>query len=193
MLSSIRPREMLFGKLFGQVSAGLLQYAIWVSVAALLIKVVGPATNITLPASLNGITLLYLVVFYILAFFIYSSVYAAVGSAAEDESHLTQLSWPLIIFLVLPMVMSSAIIMNPGSPIVVFMSYFPLTSPIVMFQRILIGAPAAWEIVVCIAILITTIAATILASAKIFRVGILMTGKRFKLGEIIKWVRYKAV
>jgi ABC-2 type transport system permease protein len=119
-------------------------------------------------------------------------MYAAVGSAAEDESHLTQLSWPLMIFLILPMVMTSAIIMNPGTPFVVFFSFFPLTAPIVMFLRMLVGNPATWEILLCIAILIATIAGTVFVSAKIFRVGILMTGKRFKFGEVIKWVRYKA-
>ena len=192
MLSSVKPGEMLFGKLFGQAAAGLLQYAFWILTAALLISVVGPAAGIRLPMALNGTTLFYLVVFFILAFFIYSSAYAGIGAAAEDESHLNQLAWPVMIFLIVPMVMSSAIIMNPSAPLTVFLSFFPFTAPIVMFQRLLIGSPAAWEVVVCIGILLVTIAATILASAKIFRVGILMTGKRFKIGEVVKWIRYKA-
>ena len=192
MLSSIKPSEMLFGKLFGQAAAALLQYAFWISTAALLIKVIGPAANLSLPVALNGANLFYLVLFFILAFFIYSSAYAGIGAAAEDESHLAQLSWPVMIFLIVPMVMVSAIIMNPQAPLVVFLSLFPLTAPIVMFERLLIGAPAAWEVVLCVCILLAAIAATILVSAKIFRVGILMTGKRFKLGEILKWVRYKA-
>ena len=190
LLSSLRPTEMLFGKVLGQAAAGLLQYGIWVSVAALLIKVVGPAAKVSLPLSLNAGTLVYLVVFFILAFFLYSSAYAAIGSAAEDESHLGQLSWPIIVFLVLPMVMSSAILMNPSSGVVVFFSLFPLTAPITMFVRILVGVPAAWEIALCIGILLVTIAGTTIASAKIFRVGILMTGKRFKIGEIVRWIRY---
>ena len=191
MLSSVTPNEMLFGKLFGQAAAGLLQYAFWILTAALLIKVVGPAANLSLPVALNGSTLFYLVVFFILAFFIYSSAYAGIGAAAEDESHLNQLAWPVMIFLIVPMVMVSAIIMNPSAPLSVFLSFFPFTAPIVMFERLLIGSPAAWEVVVCIGILIVTIAGTILVSAKIFRVGILMTGKRFKIGEVLKWIRYK--
>ncbi len=192
MLSSVKPTEMLFGKLFGQAAAGLLQYAFWVLTAALLINVVGPAARITLPVALNGSTLFYLVVFFILAFFIYSSAYAGIGAAAEDESHLNQLAWPVMIFLIVPMVMVSAIIMNPSAPFSVFLSFFPFTAPIVMFERLLIGSPAAWEVILCIAILLATVAGTILVSAKIFRVGILMTGKRFKFGEVLKWVRYKA-
>lgn len=191
MLSSVTPKEMLFGKLFGQAAAGLLQYAFWIITAVLLIKVVGPAVSITLPMALNGLTLFYLVVFFILAFFIYSSAYAGIGAAAEDESHLNQLAWPVMIFLIVPMVMASAIIMNPSAPLPVFLSFFPFTAPIVMFERILVGSPEAWEILLCIGILIATVAGTILVSAKIFRVGILMTGKRFKIGEVIKWIRYR--
>jgi ABC-2 type transport system permease protein len=191
MLSSIKPWEMLFGKIFGQAAAGLLQYAFWVGTAALLIQVVGPAFDLSLPVSLNGPNLVYLVIFFILAFFIYSSAYAGIGAASEDEAHLGQLSWPIMIFLIVPMVMSSAIIMNPQAPLVVFLSLFPLTSPIVMFQRLLIGGPSTGEVVLCVGILIATIAGITVVSAKIFRVGILMTGKRFKFGEIIKWVRYR--
>jgi len=191
MLSSVKPSEMLFGKIFGQAAAGLLQYAFWLSTAALLMKVVGPAFNLSLPVALNSSNLFYLVLFFILAFFIYSSAYAGIGAAAEDESHLGQLSWPVMIFLIVPMVMVSAIIMNPSAPLVVFFSFFPLTAPIVMFERLLIGSPAAWEVLLCVAILIATIAGITFAAAKIFRVGILMTGKRFKFGEVLKWVRYK--
>jgi len=183
MLSSLKPSEMLFGKIFGQAAAGLLQYAFWISTAALLIEVIGPAANLTLPLALNGTNLLYLVVFFILAFFIYSSAY---------EAHLGQLSWPIMIFLIVPMVMVSAIIMNPEAPFVVFLSLFPLTAPIVMFERLLFSGPPAWQVVLCVAILIASVAGITFASAKIFRVGILMTGKRFKFGEVLKWVRYKA-
>ncbi len=192
MLSSMKPSEMLFGKLFGQGAAGLVQYTIWISASVMLIKVIGPALGLSLPVSLNGTTLAYLVVFFILAFFIYSSMYAAIGSAAEDESHLAQLSWPVLIFLILPMVMTTAIILNPGAPLVVFFSFFPLTAPIVMFLRLLVGNPATWELLLCFAILVFSIAGIVFVSAKIFRVGILMTGKRFKIGEVIKWARYKS-
>ena len=93
-------------------------------------------------------------------------------------------------FLVVPMVLISPIVMNPGSLFVTILSYFPLTSSIVMFVRVLIGSPKTWEILLCITILICTIGLTILLSAKIFRVGILMTGKRMRLKEILRWVRY---
>ena len=190
MLSTVRPAEMLFGKLLGQAAAGLIQYAIWVATAGLLIKFIGPAAGVSLPAALSATTLFYLILFFILAFFIYSSAYAAIGSGAEDESHMAQLGWPIIMRLVLPMIMVSAIVINPNAPFLVFLSFFPFASPTTMFIRILIGIPSAWEILLCVGILIVTIIGVTYASAKIFRVGILMSGKRFKLGEILRWVRY---
>ena len=190
MLSTVRPVELLFGKLFGQAAAGIAQYAIWVATAWLLIKLVGPAAGVSVPVTLSATTLFFLILFFILAFFLYSSAYAAIGSGAEDESHMGQLGWPIIVLLVLPMITASTIIIDPNTPFVLFLSFFPFTSPITMFIRILISIPPASEILLCVAILVVTVLAVTYGSAKIFRVGILMSGKRFKLGEILRWIRY---
>ena len=190
MLSTVRPVELLFGKLFGQAAAGIAQYAIWVATAWLLIKLVGPAAGVSVPVTLSATTLFFLILFFILAFFLYSSAYAAIGSGAEDESHMGQLGWPIIVLLVLPMITASTIIIDPNTPFVLFLSFFRFTSPITMFIRILISIPPASEILLCVAILVVTVLAVTYGSAKIFRVGILMSGKRFKLGEILRWIRY---
>lgn len=192
MLSSARPNQIMFGKIFGLGAAGLLQYAVWVGMGLLMIKVVGPALDLNLPAALNATNLVFLVIFFIAAFLIYSGAYAALGSAAEDEQNLGQLAWPLIIFLVIPMVMVSPIVMNPSSTFTQALSYFPLTSPVVMFTRVLVSMPKVWELGLCFGILVATILLMIYGAAKIFRVGILMTGKRFNLKEIVKWLKYPA-
>lgn len=189
MLSSVRPIDLLFGKVLGKGLAGLLQYTIWVSVALLLSEVVGPAANFTVPAALNAGNLGLLVVFFVLAFFVYASGYGALGAGAQDEQHLGQLGIVLIIFLVVPLALISSFIMNPSSPLVVGLSYFPMTSPIVMLIRVLLDPPATWEVLLSIGILLVTITAFVWMASKIFRVGILMTGKRFGLGEILRWVR----
>ena len=97
----------------------------------------------------------------------------------------------MIVFLVVPMVMIGAITSNPDGTLATVLSLFPLTSPIVMFQRLLIGNPAAWEVALCVALLVGTIIAVAMLAARIFRVGILMTGKRFAVGEIVRWARYR--
>ncbi len=191
MLSSVRPMQLLFGKILGKALASLLQYGIWVGISAVVLKLIGPRLGVSIGFGLSIGTLGYLVVFFLLAFFLYCSLYAALGAASEDEQHLGQLAWPVIIFLVIPVVMISPIISNPQAPFIVGLSLFPLTAPIVMFLRIVVGAAKPVEILVSVGLILLTTAGVIWLSAKIFRVGILMTGKRFKFGEVLRLARYK--
>jgi ABC-2 type transport system permease protein len=194
MLSSVSPMDLLFGKVLGKGLASLLQYGIWVSASLAFMKLVGPRIGVTLQLAITPATLGWLVVFFLLAFFIYSAIYAGLGAASEDEQHLGQLAWPAIVFLVIPMVMIWPILNSPDSAIVVGMSFFPLTGSVVMFMRILAGAVGIaqgnmWQVWLAIGLQLATIVLLIALSAKIFRVGILMTGRRFKLGEILSWIR----
>ena len=187
MLSSVSPRELMTGKILGLGLAGLLQYAVWLLMAAGMIRFVGPALHLAMPAAVSISNFLWLALFFVLGFFLYASAYAALGAAAEDEQHLGQLAWPLLFFLIVPMVTISAMVMNPGNPLAMFMSFFPLTSPIVMLVRILVSMPAWWELAICIGLLLSSVWAMSAFAAKVFRVGILMSGKRHKLSEIIRW------
>jgi ABC-2 type transport system permease protein len=191
MLSSVRPMELLFGKILGKALASLLQYGIWVSISAAVLKLIGPRLGVSIGIGLSLSTLGYLVLFFVLAFFLYCSLYAGLGAASEDEQHLGQLAWPVIVFLVIPVVMISHIITNPQSPFIIGLSLFPLTAPIVMFLRIIVGAARPWEILTSVGLILVTTAGVIWLSAKIFRVGILMTGKRFKFGEVLRLARYR--
>ena len=191
MLSSVNPRELLVGKIAGKAGASLLQYTIWIGMAVLFLQVLGPLFDIQISLAGGAANYVYLVGFFLLAFFLYSTVYAALGAAAEDEQHLGQLAWPVIMFLVIPMIMIGATTSNPDGTVPQILSIFPLTSPIVMFQRLMLGAPAAWEVALCLALLVGSIVLVALLAAKIFRIGILMTGKRFSVGEIAKWVRFR--
>ncbi len=189
MLSSVSARELMFGKILGLGCAGILQYGIWVSVALVLVKLVGPAMNIAVPAAITPANLLWLVVFFVLAFFLYAAAYAALGAASEDEHNLGQLAWPLLMFLIIPLVMISGFVMNPGSPVAVAFSLFPMTSPIVMLIRILIAPPPVWQLALCIFLLLFSVYGMSALAAKVFRVGILMSGKRVKLGEVLRWIK----
>ncbi len=190
LLSSARADEIMAGKIIGIGSAGLLQYAIWVT-AAIIMRVALASTTIAIPASINTSTFLFLALFFLLAFLLYASLYAALGAAAENEQNLGQLAWPLIIFLVIPMIMISTLVMNSDSLFSVLLSYFPLTSPMVMFIRVLVNMPSVWELLLCFAILIVSIIFAIYFSSRVFRVGILLTGKKHSLKEIMKWMKYK--
>ena len=189
MLSSVSPMDLLFGKVLGKGLASLLQYGIWVSASLAFIELIGPRIGVTLQLAITPAILGWLVAFFLLAFFIYSAIYAGLGAASEDEQHLGQLAWPAIVFLVIPMVMIWPILNSPNSALVVGMSFFPLTGSVVMFMRILAGAAPRWQVWLSIGLQLATIVALIGLSAKIFRVGILMTGRRFRLGEILRWIR----
>lgn len=189
MLSSVSPRELMFGKILGLGLAGLLQYGVWVTLALLLSKLVIPMLGIAPPPAISLANLVWLVVFFILAFFLYASLYAALGAAAEDEQHLGQLAWPVLVFLIVPLVLISSFVSNPSSPLSVALSLFPMTSPIVMLIRVLIAPPPFWQITLCLGLLILCVYGAASAAARIFRVGILMGGKRATLTEIIKWIR----
>jgi ABC-2 type transport system permease protein len=191
MLSSLSSRDLMFGKILGLGLAGMLQYGVWMGMGVLMIKVVGPLFNLSMPAAVTVGNFGWLVFFFLLAFFLYAAGYAALGAAAEDEHHLGQLAWPLILFLVIPMVMISTMIMNPQSPLVLGLSYFPMTAPIVMLVRILVSSPAWWEVAASVGAILLAILGVGFLGAKIFRVGILMTGKRPKIGEVLRWARLK--
>ncbi len=190
MLSSVRPMDLLFGKILGKALASLLQYGIWVSISVVVLKLVGPRLSISIGDGLSTGTLAALVLFFILAFFLYCSLYAALGAASEDEQHLGQLVWPVIVFLLIPVVMISPIITTPRAPVIIGLSLFPLTAPIVMFLRIMVGAARPWEILASVGLIIAATAAVIRLSARIFRVAILMTGKRFAFREVMRLARH---
>ena len=189
MLSSVSERDLLFGKILGQAAASLLQYAVWIGMALIGARLIGPALGLDRLPQLSVSTLLYLVLFFLLGFFLFASLFAALGAAAQDEQNLGQLSWPAIVVLVFPMVSAGPIITAPSSSFAVFLSLFPLTAPIVMFVRILVSDPKAWQILLSVGLQVVTVVAMILLSAKIFRIGILMTGKRFTLAEVFRLLR----
>ena len=189
MLSSVSEKDLLFGKIFGQAAASLLQYALWVGMALIGTRLIGPVLGLDRLPQLSVSTLLYLVLFFLLGFFLFASIFAAFGAAAQDEQNLGQLSWPVIVVLVFPMVSAGPLITAPSSSFSVLLSLFPLTAPIVMFVRILVSDPASWQILLSVGIQIVTVAVVILLAAKIFRVGILMTGKRFTLAAVFRLLK----
>jgi ABC-2 type transport system permease protein len=190
MLSSVRAIDLLFGKILGKAAASLLQYGIWVVMSTVFLRLLGPRLGLSIALGISTSTLGFLVLFFILAFFLYCSIYAALGAASQDEQHLTQLAWPVIVFLIIPIVMISPIISAPLAPVIIGLSLFPLTSPIVMLLRIVVGAARPWEILSSIILLLAAIAGMVVLSAKIFRRGVLMTGKRFTLTEVLRLARF---
>lgn len=187
LLSSIKPITLMLGKIFGLIGASLLQYTIWLSSAIVVTKLL-KTSSIPIP-EIPAYLYFYLIIYFILAFLLYATIYSALGALSQDETHLQQLGWPIIMFLIIPMLSLSSIITNPYSTFAIVLSFFPLTSAIIMFTRISVSYPPLWEILLSIIIQIISIAGLFILSAKIFKTGILTTGKKFSFKEILTWLK----
>jgi ABC-2 type transport system permease protein len=190
LLSSVSPFQLMTGKIIGAGSVGLTQYVIWAVFGTILV-LAGPSMLSVPPGTLNfsPVILFYFVLFYLLGFFLYATLYTCIGAVTNTDQEAQQMSMPVTLLLVVPIIMISFMIQNPESMVVNVMSYIPFFAPMIMFARINLAAPATSEIWLSVGILLATIFLMIWISSKIFRVGILMYGKRPTLPEIARWFK----
>jgi len=223
IVSSVKPFQLMLGKIIGNASAGLLQFFIW----GILIFILG-----TIATSLLGINmaemqtanlsaeqleaaknvaggdkmqvliqevlrlpllkLFVLFIFYFLGgYMLYSSLFAAVGAAVDNETDTQQFMLPIMLPLILGVYVGFATVINdPHGPISVAFSHIPLTSPIVMLMRVPFGV--TWtELAISMSLLLVTFMFMVWLAAKIYRVGILMYGKKPTYKDLYKWLKYK--
>ena len=223
IVSSVKPFQLMLGKIIGNASAGLLQFFIWgilLFVISIIVSAVFGIDMLEMQASkipedqLNAakeavnpdklqlilqeisrlpiLKLFVLFIFYFLGgFFLYSSLFAAVGAAVDNETDTQQFMLPIIAPLILGLYVGLATVMNdPHGPIATICSIIPFTSPIVMLMRIPYGV-SWYELVISMALLIITFVFMVWLSAKIYRVGILMYGKKPTYKDLYKWIKYK--
>lgn len=217
--SSIRPFEFMMGKIIGIGAVGLTQFLIWIFLGAGLImaamlivmgtvdmsKIQSPQGGqmdaaqveqqaLIMQALLEALDwkLFLLFIFYFMGgFFFYGSLYAAVGSAVDEEADAQQLSWPVTIPQIIPMVLLGSLIQSPNGSLAQILSYLPFTSPNVMMLRYLAADVSGWELALSMGLLAGGVILSVWFAGKIYRVGILMYGKKVKLSELILWIRYK--
>jgi ABC-2 type transport system permease protein len=192
LLATIRPEEMMAGKVIGVGSVGLTQVAVWLLTAILLTSgswlqaVAGQSVRISLSAP----QLIYFVVFFLLGYLLYSSIAAALGAMVNSEQELQQLNMFLVMPLAGCMFALAPVISNPSGPVARIISLIPFCTPLIMYLRISLAPPPAWEIALSILLMIATIYAILWCASRIYRVGILMYGKRPNLSEIMRWLKY---
>ena len=192
MLATVKPTEMLGGKLIGVGAVGLAQILIWLVAGAAIVATPFAAAMMTGQFAIHvtwaeGILF---PVYFVLGYLLYSSLFAGLAATCETEQEL-QMYMPLA---AVPTWLSFALIIvimnNSNSPWAIAASLFPPTAPIVMFLRMASEVPPVWEFVVSIGLLALSIVATLWFASRLYRVGILMYGKRATLPELIKWLRY---
>jgi len=196
LVSSARPFQLLAGKILGVAGAGLTQYLIWALTGALISTywatmasafrpgALGPQFHI--PVSL----LIYGVLFFLTGYFLYASLYAAVGAMVSSDEEAQQLQMPITLLIVVAFLLYPAVMRDPNSHLSVIVSLIPFLSPILMVFRIGLQTPPFWQILLSLLLSIATTVGVVRVAAKIYRVGILMYGKRPSLVELLRWLKY---
>ncbi|HEX5757849.1 MAG TPA: ABC transporter permease [Thermoanaerobaculia bacterium] len=192
--SAVAPLELMLGKLVGICLVGLTQVAIWMTAAVvltapgLLASRAMPA-GVTMPAITPGIVGHFLALFLI-GYFLFATFYAMVGAACNSMQEAQQLASFAILFLVAPMFFFMQVINDPDGRLAVVTSLIPFFTPLVMMLRIAIKMPPLWQLALGYALALLTTFGMVWLCARIYRVGILMYGKRPTLAELWRWARY---
>jgi ABC-2 type transport system permease protein len=189
LLSAVRPFELMAGKIAGIAAVGLLQYAIWFLLGAGLYL-----ANPLNAASAGGgwmkpREMVLLVLYFLLGFVFYASLYAAVGAACTTQQEVQQWQTPITFSLVMAFVLMTPTLQNPHAGWVVALSLLPLTSPVTMLLRLGATEVPPWEIAASLLCLLLGVLVVTWLAAKVYRVGILMTGKRPSIPEVLRWMR----
>lgn len=213
MVSSVRPFQLLMGKVLGIGAMGLVQMATWgflifgiSAVAGSVIALFIDPTQLDLPADASneavvaamdiGIPVIpislvvWFVLFFLGGYLLFSSLYAAIGSAVENPQEAQSLSVPLTLIVVIPILFIGFVIESPGSTLSVVLSMIPFFSPIIMVVRLAASEVPFWQAALSYLLLIGGFVGSIWVSGRIYRIGILMYGKKPSLKDLVRWFRY---
>ncbi|RXH54854.1 ABC transporter permease [Granulicella sibirica] len=192
LLATIRPEEMLAGKILGVGAVGITQILIWMTAALILAATPFAASlaNGDFAFSITWWQALFFVLYFIFGFLLYSSMAAALGAMTNSEQELQQLNMFLVIPLAFCMLMLPVVMNNSNGTWSRIVSLIPFCSPLLMNFRISLNPPPAWEVALSFLLMGITIWAVLWTASRIYRVGILMYGKKPNLPEILRWLKY---
>jgi ABC-2 type transport system permease protein len=192
LLATIQPIDLMVGKIVGVGAVGLTQVLIWAiggfvfTSPALLTAKSMLGADVQVPVT----TLVLFPFYFLLGFLLYSASFAAVGAAVNSEQEAQQFNFVVMSPIIISMMVMMYIIRQPSAPWSVALSLFPFTAPICMFLRISVLQPPMWQIAASIVLMAVAVFVMMWLCARIYRIGILMYGKRPTLPEILKWMRY---
>jgi ABC-2 type transport system permease protein len=206
VISSVRPFQLMLGKIVGIGLVGLTQFLLWIVFLVLVYnlgKITGSTDTSMIGSAIAGMQsafssinvplVLFCFIFYFLGgFFFYASIYAAIGSVVnEDIKEAQSLSFPVTMLVIFSVIMLTPAVENPTGPVAFWGSLLPFSSPIIMLSRIPFGVPSTvpwWQLLLSMSLLIGGFLFTTWMSARIYRTGILMYGKKVTAKEMIKWL-----
>ncbi len=192
ILGSVRPFELMLGKVLGIGSVGLTQFLIW-SVVGFALAAPGVLATVGLAGmdlpSIPVSLMVFFVVFFVLGFLLYGTLFAAIGAAFDTDQDAQQFGAMVNMLLVVPIVLMILIVNQPDGTMSIAMSLIPFFSPIIMFLRMTLTAVPPVQVAASVGLLVAAILAVSWIAAKIYRVGILMSGSKPTLKDMIRWIR----
>jgi ABC-2 type transport system permease protein len=192
MLATIRPEAMMAGKIIGVGAVGLTQVGIWL-VAALTFAGASIAVHLggdTIHVSLTAAQIVFFFVYFILGYLFYASIAAALGAMTNSEQELQQLNMFLVLPLLFCFFMLGTLISAPDSTLARVLALVPPFTPLMMYFRVSLGQPKVWEIVLSLVLTSASIIGIVWITSRIYRIGVLMYGKRPSIPEILRWLKY---
>ncbi len=204
IISSVKPHQLLLGKIIGVCLVCLTMFLIWGGCAVLLLININPILGLfgiqELPLQFIEITdiikstgpsaFICFLIYFVSGFFLFSTIYAVAGAICNSEEEAQQVATPLVMMLIIPFMLMFGLFRAPDATLTIVLSHIPLFSPLIMFMRISVLTPPLWEILLNIGVMVVTILGAILIMGKIYKIGILMYGKRPTLSELWKWLHY---
>jgi len=190
LLSSATSAQLMAGKLLGVGAVGLTQIGIWIVMAGVYALPALAASASAGEIHIAPLTLAAFALFFLLGYLLYSTVYAAIGAVITSEQEGQQLQFIILLPLIVSVFMMGPVMRAPDAPVAVWTSMVPFFAPVLMYLRIAVQPPPLWQIGLSLLLLVATIAGLLLLCARIYRIGILMYGKRPTLPEIVKWLKY---
>ncbi|GGA78387.1 ABC transporter permease [Edaphobacter acidisoli] len=192
LLATITSGEIMAGKMLGVGAVGLTQVFIWLGAALLLtgVAAVQAMAGGQLHLALNAAEIIFFFVFFILGFLLYASIAAALGAMTNSEQELQQLNMVLVLPLAACFFAMGLVVTNPNSALSIILSLVPFMTPLIMYLRISIAAVPMWQIGLSIGLMLVSIYVVLWIASRIYRIGILMYGKKPNLPEILRWLKY---
>jgi ABC-2 type transport system permease protein len=191
LASGLPSTQLLWGKLLGVGGAGMTQFLVWaVSLALVSLMAAGPAAGSFKVPELPPLVLGSFVLFFLLGFLFYASLYAAIGAAVNTVQEAQNFVFPVIMPLIIGLVCFPVVLEQPDGPLSVTLSMLPFLTPLMMFLRIVVLTPPGWQIALSFVLLGLAIFGAVWVAARIYRVGILMYGKKPTFPEMMRWVRH---
>jgi ABC-2 type transport system permease protein len=196
LISAVRPMELLTGKILGVAGVAFTQFGIWILSLTLLLAYGGAMAAVFSPGSsfpllhMPPALLIFTAIYFVGGYFLYASMFAAIGAACSNEQDAGQMQWLAMGPLVFCMCVYWLVMTNPGSTPSLLLSEIPFFAPVLMPLRVSLMMPPVWQMALSLGLLFLTILAVLWGSAKVYRVGVLMYGKRPTVPEMFRWMRY---